>query len=107
MEPVRTTPFHPDHPSTHSVLGAAAAEVIRRFTGSDRHRFCMTTLTAVPAESIRCFDTLSQAQEENSNSRVYAGIHFRTAIDAGDQLGRRIGRFAFDHALRPLHRVSP
>ena len=100
--PLRTTPFHPDHPSTHSVLGGAAAEVIRRFTGSDHHRFCMTTLTAVPAGSTRCFQTLSQAQEENSHSRVYAGIHFRTAIVAGDQLGRRIGRFAFEHALRPL-----
>jgi len=100
--PLRTTPFHPDHPSTHSVLGGAAAEVIRRFTGSDHHRFCMTTLTAVPAGSTRCFETLSQAQEENSNSRVYAGIHFRPAIAAGDRLGRRIGRFAFEHVLRPL-----
>jgi hypothetical protein len=100
--PLRMTPFHPDHPSTHSVLGGAAAEVIRRFTGSDHHRFCMTTLTAVPAGSTRCFQRLSQAQEENSNSRVYAGIHFRTAIVAGDQLGRRIGRFAFEHVLRPL-----
>jgi hypothetical protein len=62
----------------------------------------MTSLTAEPAGSTRCFETFSQAQEENSNSRVYAGIHFRTAIAAGDQLGRRIGRFAFEHVLRPL-----
>ena len=101
--PLRTTPFHPDHPSTHSVLGGAASEVIRRFTGSDHHRFCMSSLTAVPAGSTRCFESLSEAQEENSHSRVYAGIHFRTAIAAGDELGRRIGRFAFGHVLRPLH----
>lgn len=37
------------------------------------------------------------------SSRVYAGIHFRSAVEAGDRLGRRIGRFAFKHALRPLH----
>src|SRR5262249_15987588 len=84
--PLGTRPFDPEHRSTHSVLGGAAAEVIRRFTGSDHYRFCMTTLTAVPAGSTRCFDTLSQAQEENANSRVYAGIHFRTAIAAGDRL---------------------
>jgi PAP2 superfamily len=100
--PLRTTAFHPDHPSTHSVLGGAAAEAIRRFTGSDRHKFCMTTLTAIPAASTRCFESLSQAQEENSNSRVYIGLHFRSAIEAGDRLGRRIGRFAFEHTLRPL-----
>jgi hypothetical protein len=99
---LRPGPAHPDHPSTHSVLGGAASEVVRRFTDSDHHRFCMTTLTAVPAGSARCFETFSQAQEENTNSRVYVGIHFRSAIVAGDRLGRRIGRFAFTHALRPL-----
>jgi hypothetical protein len=102
--PLRTTPFHPDHPSTHSVLGGAAAEVLRRFTGSDHHRFCMTTITAVPAGSTRCFETFSEAQKENGNSRIWAGIHFRTAFIAGDQVGRRIGRFAFTHSLRPLRR---
>lgn len=100
--PLRTTPFHPDHPSTHSVLGGAASEVIRRFTGSDHHKFCMTSLTAVPAGSTRCFETLSQAQKENGESRVHAGLHFRPAIAAGDQLGRRVGGFAFEHVLRPL-----
>ena len=101
-QPLRSTPTHPDHPSTHSVTGGAAAEVIRRFVRSDRHRFCMTTLTAIPPASTRCFDTFSQAQDENMNSRVYAGIHFRTAIQAGDRLGRRIGRFASEHVLQPL-----
>jgi len=100
--PLRATAFHPDHPSTHSVLGGAAAQVIRRFTGSDRQKFCMTTLTAVPAGSTRCFERLSQAQGENTNSRIYVGLHFRSATEAGDRLGRRIGRFAFEHTLLPL-----
>jgi hypothetical protein len=100
-QPLRTTPGHPDHPSTHSVTGGAAAEVLRWFVGSDRHRFCMTTRTAVPSGSTRCYETFSEAQKENRDSRVYAGIHFQTAIEAGDSLGRRIGRFAFGHALRP------
>lgn len=102
-QPLRTTPAHPDHPSTHSVAGGAAAEVMRRFLGSDHHRFCMTTLTATPAGSTRCYQTFTQALAENNNSRVYAGLHFRTAIQQGDELGRRIGRFAFEHALRPVH----
>ena len=106
-QPLRATPSHPDHPSTHSVTGGAAAEVIRRVVGSDRYRFCMTTLTATPSGSTRCYETFSEAQDENTSSRVYAGIHFRTAIQAGDRLGRRIGRFAFQHVLRPLRRCHP
>jgi hypothetical protein len=101
-QPLRTTPGHPDHPSTHSVTGAAAAEVLRAVVGSDRHRFCMTTLTAVPPGSTRCYESFSEAQLENRNSRVYAGIHFRTATEAGDELGRRLARFAVEHVLRPL-----
>jgi hypothetical protein len=100
-QPLRITPAHPDHPSTHSVAGGAASEVLRRFAGSDRHRFCMTTLTAVPSGSTRCYESFSRAQDENSRSRVYAGLHFATASVAGDRLGRRIGRFAFTHVLRP------
>jgi hypothetical protein len=103
-QPLRATPTHPDHPSTHSVTGGAAAEVLRRLAGSDHHRFCMTTLTAVPPGSIRCYESFSHAQDENSRSRVYAGIHFPSAIQAGDGLGRRIGRFAVAHALRPVRR---
>ena len=64
----------------------------------------MTTLTALPSGSTRCYESFSEAQDENGNSRVYAGIHFRTAVQAGDRLGRRIGRFAFEHVLRPLQR---
>ena len=67
----------------------------------------MTTLTAIPSGSTRCYETFSEAQDENTSSRVYAGIHFRTAIQAGDRLGRRIGRFAFQHVLRPLRRCHP
>ena len=32
-QPLRATPSHPDHPSTHSVTGGAAAEVIRSVGG--------------------------------------------------------------------------
>lgn len=101
-QPLRATPTHPDHPSTHSVAAGAAAEVLRSLSGSDEHRFCMTTLTARPPGSTRCYESFSHAQDENSRSRVFAGIHFRSAIQAGDGLGRRIGRFAVAHALQPV-----
>jgi hypothetical protein len=102
--PLRPTPASPEYPSTHSVLGAAAAEVLRRFTGSDHHSFCFVSTTSVPAGSSRCFDSLSQARDENADSRVKVGIHFRTACTEGLKLGKRIGRFTIRHNLRPLRR---
>jgi hypothetical protein len=45
---LRPTPPSPDYPSTHSVLGSAAAQILRHVTGSDRFPFCMTSLSSVP-----------------------------------------------------------
>jgi hypothetical protein len=95
------TPAIPDYTSTHSVLGSAAAEVLRRFFGDDNVSF--TTTSGVPFAGLtRSFDSFSQAAAENGESRIYAGIHFRSAVGDGIKQGRKIGAFAFTHTLRPL-----
>jgi hypothetical protein len=101
---LRPTPALPDYPSTHSLLGAAAAEILRTFTGQDRFRFCMSSTTAVPAGAERCWNSFTQAEAENANSRVLVGFHFRFATTTGVEVGRNVGRFAIGHSLRPLHK---
>lgn len=49
----------------------------------------------------RSFSSFSQAAQENADSRVYAGIHFRTACQDGITLGNSIGRRAFIQYLQP------
>jgi hypothetical protein len=100
--PLRPTPAIPDYPSTHAVNGAAAAEVLRRFTGTDRFPFCMVSTTATPAGTQRCWDGFTQAELENAESRVMVGFHFRFACRTGLKVGRKIGKFAIGHALRAL-----
>jgi hypothetical protein len=100
--PLRPTPPSADYPSTHAVLGAAAAQILRRVSGSDLFAFCMESSTAVPAGSARCYTRFSEAAAENARSRVYVGYHFRVATSAGTRLGRQIGNFAFGHSLQPL-----
>lgn len=100
--PLRPTPSSADYPSTHSVLGAAAAMILYRFAGSDRFAFCMASNSSVPVGSIRCYNRFSQAALENADSRVRIGYHFRFATVAGIKLGARIGHFAFRHNLKPL-----
>jgi len=94
------TPPLPDYPSTHSVAGGAAAAVLARFFGSDQVAFTMTS--GAPFAGItRSFSSFSQAAQENADSRVYAGIHFRTACQDGITLGNSIGRRAFIQYLQP------
>jgi hypothetical protein len=95
------TPAIPDYPSTHSVLGAAAAEVIERFFGDEAIAF--TTTSGAPFGGItRTFQSMAAAADENADSRVYAGIHFRSATVEGLRLGRKIAKFTVQHYLAPI-----
>jgi len=96
------TPNMPEYPSAHSVLGAAAAEVLAGFFGSDDVSF--TTTSGAPFAGItRSFSSFSQAADENGESRILAGIHFRTAVRDGLWQGRKIGKFVPMHMLEPVN----
>ena len=100
-ETFMNTPPLPEYPSTHSVLGGAAAVVMSRFFGTDQVSFTMTS--GPPFAGItRSFTSFSQAQEENGDSRVYSGIHFRNSTVAGILQGEQIGRQAFAQYLQPF-----
>ena len=94
------TPPVPDHPSTHTVLGAAAATVLARFFENDFVAFETTSGNPYPGIT-RSYWSFSEAARENGASRVLAGIHFPTAVRAGYQLGEDVGNWAFEHALLP------
>jgi hypothetical protein len=91
------TPPVPDYPSTHTVLGAAAAAVLARFFGSDFVPFSMTSDGIT-----RRFWSFSEAAQENGASRVFAGVHFASAVTAGYQQGERIGAWTYDNALKAV-----
>jgi len=88
-KPLLITPPVPDYPSTHTVLGWAAAEVLIELFG-DRERYTLTSLT-LPGVT-RDYRGFSKPAEENGLSRLYAGIHFRHAVRDGRRQGRSIGQ---------------
>jgi hypothetical protein len=97
-QPFLITPPVPDHPSTHTVLGWAAAQVLIELLG-DKMRFNADSLT-LPGV-VRDFKRFSAAADENGLSRLYAGIHFVHAVKEGRRQGRSIGRNVAD-ALPPV-----
>lgn len=97
-QPFQITPPVPDYPSTHTVLGWAAAEVLIELVG-DRVAFRADSLTLPGVE--REYRKISDAAVENGLSRLYAGIHFQHAIRDGRRQGRSIGR-AVAEALAPV-----
>jgi hypothetical protein len=101
-KPFQITPPVPDYPSTHTVLGWAAAEVLIELFG-DKMRYSADSLT-LPGVT-RQFKGFSAAAEENGLSRLYAGIHFRHAVKDGRRQGRSIGR-AVAEVLEPIDERS-
>jgi membrane-associated phospholipid phosphatase len=89
LTPTFFIPPVPDYPSTHSVLGAAAAEVLAEIFGD--HTSFTATSTSLPGVT-REFHSFSEAAQENGMSRVYGGIHFLHAVHDGLRQGQHIGR---------------
>jgi hypothetical protein len=109
-ESLRSTPPMPDHDSAHSVQGSAAAEVLKRVFGTDAVAFSVCSLSLLlpdeqcgrANEVLRSYSSFSQAADENGLSRILVGFHFRKAVEDGITHGRRIGKDAVTHLLRPV-----
>jgi hypothetical protein len=72
-------PGHPSYPSAHGCFSGAIARVIGRL-----------------------FPEFSQTMEERSTeaveSRLWSGIHFRSDIDVGLSIGRKVGNLVIERA---------
>jgi hypothetical protein len=95
--PLIATPNHPSYVSLHADQSRAAAEALAAFFGTDHVNF-----TATWAGVDRSFHKFTEAAKEAGMSRLYAGIHWSFDVDAGEQLGRKVGRYVADHFLLPL-----
>ena len=86
-EPLCVTPPFPEYPSTHAATGAAAAAALARELG-DRHTFTVTN----PSGASRTYRRYSAAAYEEGISRIYCGIHFRSAMNVGFVTGVLVAR---------------
>jgi hypothetical protein len=90
-KPFLQTPPFPEYLSGHSVISAAAAEVLTRYLGDS---FAYTDTVEVRfGLKPRRFASFRQAADEAGQSRFYGGIHFRDAIVNGQRQGEQIGRW--------------
>jgi hypothetical protein len=99
-EPLHETPAHPDYVSGHNTYSGAAEEVLTELTGSDTAEPFTLTSTTAPGVS-RTYTKWRQLTEEDTDARVWSGIHTRTA----DKVGVELGRDVAEHGLRTAKRL--
>jgi hypothetical protein len=107
------TPPFPAYPSGHAGFGGALFQTLRRFFGSDDIAFSFVSdeYNGVTKDNLgntrpllpRSFDSFSEAEEENGQSRIYLGIHWAFDKTEGILQGRQVADYVCEHAFRPLH----
>ena len=97
--PLFPTPPHPDYLSGHATNSSAMAAMLELFFGDNPGHPIIATSPTNPGFR-RQWRTFSEGVEEVVDARIYSGLHFRTSDEAGAQVGRRVARFVFEHALR-------
>jgi len=105
------TPPFPAYPSGHATFGGALFQTLRNVLGRDNIAFTFVSdeLNGVTEDSQgnvrpllpRSFTSLSQAEEENAQSRMYLGIHW-SFDKLGTPMGNQIANLVNSTVYLPL-----
>jgi hypothetical protein len=100
---VNGTPPFPAYPSGHSCFAATVFEILRHIFHTDnvQFRFVSDEYNGKTKDNQgnvrpyrpRSFHSLSQAEEENGQSRIFLGIHWNFDKTEGITMGRKVGKY--------------
>jgi hypothetical protein len=76
--PLLATPPYPAYPGNMTCLAAVQSRTLERLFGGDAARFQVTwTGAAGAANIVRDYNGFRELADEQMNSRIYGGIHYR------------------------------
>jgi PAP2 superfamily len=101
-EPLMPTPAHPEYPSGRTSYTSATARVLLEFFG-DEVRVSLTN----PAVNVtRTYHSLATLGQEVEHARVWGGMHYRTAVVHGSELGRTVADYGLKNSLQPVSALA-
>ena len=100
--PLLTTPPYPSYAGNMAAIGASAARALQLALGTND-----IPVTAVWHQSgglpdvPHHFASVWQTAEEQADSRIYGGIHYRFDNEAGQQAGKTVAELVFANHMTP------
>jgi hypothetical protein len=99
--PTLTTSQTPEYPSGHSARsGGACNGIIKAFGDIPVNGVFRTVSYSSPSQGERAYSSVSQFCAEISNSRVWGGVHYRSACEAGGDMAARVTNYVFNNVAR-------
>jgi hypothetical protein len=104
--PLLPTPNFPEYPCGHCTAVAVQAEVLKLAGGLPADTPVRIAAGGNPNMVVQTVKSWDEAVRQVSDSRMYGGVHYRFANDAGEEIGRRVARTAVATVLKPLPQAN-
>jgi hypothetical protein len=95
------TPNHPEYPAAHGCFSGSVVEVLTEYFGTDSLHFTMSSPAPGLVQSVRAYDSFSQALQDILDARIYGGMHYRNSTVFGAELGRDVARQMMQNFFLP------
>jgi hypothetical protein len=100
--PLITTPPYPSYSGNMACVGASAARALALFYGTDTVTFNAVWIGSGGNPDVtRPYSSFWQMAEDQANSRVYGGIHYRFDNEASQATCPRVPEYVFTHYMLP------
>ncbi|KAM9993954.1 hypothetical protein ACTFIZ_011932 [Dictyostelium cf. discoideum] len=118
QDPYVITPPFSDYTSGHSTFSSSAAEILKRFTGSDKFGNSVTIKAGssifetncsfpVPKTDIKLYwETFTDAAQQACISRRYGGIHYDFSDYEARKMGKKIGEMVWDKSQSLFNNID-
>jgi hypothetical protein len=96
--PFIVTPTHPEYIAAHSTVGASTTGFYAVWYGTDHFPLDFKGTGG----AVRHYESVGEIHAEESNARVWGGMHWRHSTEVGTRIGTRVGHYTATHLLKPL-----
>ena len=104
MDATLNTPTYPSYAGNAACLSAASARALQIAFGRDDIPFTVTySRIGVPTET-RTYAGFSDLAQQEADSRIYAGLHYRFDSEASQRFCVKATEFAAEHYMLPRDR---